>query len=86
MATKKKSEPTKPSARKVMAKNRKDAQFVNNLVKRVQKQYPGRLTDQLADARNVITETTYGNRKEDARLLNRARGKIKKPTTSAKGK
>jgi hypothetical protein len=64
------------SPRERMASNRALSQYVNNLVKSVQKQYGNNKRDAFAEAANHIIETSEGNKKEDIRLINRAANKL----------
>jgi hypothetical protein len=69
-----KSETKSPRAK--MASERALSQYVNSLVKKVEKQYGSNKRDAFADAANQIIETSEGNKKEDIRLINRAANKL----------
>ena len=66
----------KQSPRSKMASERALSQYVNNLAKKVQKQYGSNKRDAFADAANQIIETSEGNKKEDIRLINRVANKL----------
>lgn len=66
----------KQSPRSKMASERALSQYVNNLARRVQKQYGSNKRDAFADAANQIIETSEGNKKEDIRLINRVANKL----------
>jgi hypothetical protein len=64
------------SPRSKMASERALSQYVNNLVKKVEKQYGNRKSEAFADAANQIIETSEGNKNEDRRLMNRVANRL----------